>query len=351
MKTILIIEDNEHIRDNTAEILQLAKYNVLTAADGQQGVDLAVRHNPDLIVCDIMMPVLDGYGVLNILHNTPETQQIPFIFLTARTERSDFRKGMEMGADDFITKPFNGKELLAAIDSRLKKAALLRQVLPPGIIGFNSLLETVGNHHLLQSLSEGRNSNRYKKKQSIYIEGTYPHCLYYVQKGKVKTYKSNEEGKELIIGLYNAGDFLGYIAMLEGSAYKETAEAMEECELALIPRENFEELVNNNKEVAHQFIRLLAKDITEKEQQLLGLAYNSLRKKVAETIIMLKKKYKAPDGNFFNDISRENLATLAGIATESLIRTLSDFRREKLIDIERGNFTILDEKRLESLAN
>ena len=116
-------------------------------------------------------------------------------------------------------------------------------------------------------------------------------------------------------------------------------------------KEDFEELVNNNKEVAQKFIRLLAKNVSEKENQLLGLAYNSLRKKVAEAIVKIQQKYKSVDEHFVIDISRESLATIAGTATESLIRTLSDFKSEKMIDIQNGAIKILDAKKLASLLN
>lgn len=121
MKKILLIEDNREMRENTSEILELAGYKVLTAENGKIGVELAQKNLPDLIVCDIMMPVLDGYGVLHLLSKNEDTANIPFIFLSAKAERSDFRKGMEMGADDYVTKPFDDIELLNAIESRLKK--------------------------------------------------------------------------------------------------------------------------------------------------------------------------------------------------------------------------------------
>ncbi len=352
MKKILLIEDNDDIRENTAEILELSNYTVFTAENGKIGVEKAIEQKPDLIVCDIMMPVLDGYGVLFALQKHPEMQNIPFIFLTAKTERSDFRKGMELGADDYITKPFNGTELLKAIESRLKKTDLIKQELLSGIEGFKQLLNASGSsNNTLQSITEDRNINFYRKKQVIFSEGNRPSRLYYIQKGKVKTFKTNEDGKELVVGLYNEGDFVGYTALLEGTSYKETAEALGDCELALIPKEDFENLLNSNMDIAKQFIKLLAKNITEKEEQLLGIAYNSLRKKVAEALVALRNKFKSGEENFSIDMSRENLATLAGTATESLIRTLSDFKTEKIIDIKAGCVTILNEKKLENLIN
>ena len=144
MKTILLIEDNQDIRENTAEILELASYKVITAENGKIGVNMAMSEKPDLIICDIMMPVLDGYGVLHLLSKNDEVAGIPFIFMTAKSERSDFRKGMEMGADDYITKPFDDIELLNAIEARLKKSAIAQkdfsndidlQVGPPRLAG------------------------------------------------------------------------------------------------------------------------------------------------------------------------------------------------------------------------
>jgi CRP-like cAMP-binding protein len=351
MKTILLIEDNEDIRENTAEILDLAGYKVLTAENGKIGVELALEHKPDLVICDIMMPVLDGYGVLHMLQRNDEMRDTPFIFLTAKTERSDFRKGMEMGADDYITKPFSGTDLLHAIESRLKKASLRKQDFPADLQGLNKLMEAAtGGKGTLKALSEGRNIDKYKKKQAIYVEGNHPTSLFYIQKGKVKIFKKNDDGKELVVDLYNTGDFLGYVALLEGGTYKETAEAMEESEIAVIPREDFEELLNHQQDVAVQFIRMLARNVTVKEQQLLGLAYNSLRKKVAEALVNLYNKYnERKETQFTIDISRDNLATIAGTATESLIRTLGDFREEKLIDIKEGTIVILNEKKLSSM--
>lgn len=352
MKKILLIEDNDDIRNNTAEILELSNYKVIMAENGKIGVEKALEHAPDLIICDIMMPVLDGYGVLHAIHKNDSIKNIPFIFLTAKTERNDFRKGMESGADDYITKPFDGTELLNAVDSRLKKVDLLKLEFSSNLEGLQYIIQTSCGKDALQTLTEDRNINYYKKKQIIYSEGNYPNRLYYVLKGKIKIYKKNEDGKELVTDLACSGDFLGYVALMEGSVYKDTAEVLEEAELAIVPKEDFENLLNNDKEVAQKFIRLLAKNVSVKEDQLLSIAYNSLRKKVAEALIWVQKKYQQTNQETFAiDITRENLATIAGTATESLIRTLSDFRNEKLIDIKAGNITIINQKKLEHLFN
>ncbi len=128
MKTILLIEDNAEILANTGEILEMAGYAVLLAENGQVGVETALATRPDMVVCDITMPVLDGYGVLQIFNQNPQLTGIPFIFLTAKTERADLRRGMELGADDYLTKPFNKTELLSALAVRFQQ---LRQDMNP----------------------------------------------------------------------------------------------------------------------------------------------------------------------------------------------------------------------------
>ena len=293
MKHLLLIEDNAEIRENTAEILELAGYKVQTAENGKVGVEMALENKPDLIICDIMMPVLDGYGVLHLINKNETLKGIPFIFLTAKSERSDFRKGMEMGADDYITKPFTDVELLTAVESRLKKVELLQKHYESSADGVQQMIRDFGGNNAFESLTRDRNVNHYRKKQVIYSEGNHPYRLLYIQKGKVKTFKTNSDGKELTIGLYTDGDFLGYTALLEGTTYKETAEAIDETEIAVIPAEEFDLLLNSSREITQKFIQLLAKNVTEKEEQLLGLAYNSLRKRVADRRITLE----APPGN------------------------------------------------------
>src|SRR4051812_24195719 len=156
MKTILIIEDNTDVRENTAEILELANYKVLQAENGKAGVEVAQKMKPDLIICDIMMPVLDGYGVIHLLNKNQETANIPFIFLTAKSERTDFRKGMEMGADDYISKPFDDIELLNAVESRLKKNQALRAEFSKSVEGLNKFFDEVQKFDDLKKLSADR---------------------------------------------------------------------------------------------------------------------------------------------------------------------------------------------------
>ena len=351
MKKILLIEDNDDIRNNTAEILGLANYDVYVAENGKRGVEKAIEVKPDLIICDIMMPELDGYGVLHAVQRNDVIKNTPFIFLTANSERSDFRKGMESGADDYITKPFDGTDLLNAIDRRLKKIAWLKEGVFLGLDGLATLVKATASKNPWLSLTEDRKINKHKKKHSIYEEGNHPNNLFYVLSGKVKSFKTNDDGKELVTNLFSTGDFLGHIALLEGTAYWDSAETLEDSEIIIIPREEFDEMINTDSEVARKFIQILAKNIALKENQLLAMAYNSLRKKVADALLMVQKKYDTRESDFTIDMTRESLANIAGTATESLVRTLSDFRNEHLIDIIEGKILIISQKKLENLLN
>lgn len=127
MKKILVIEDAQSLRRDIVEMLSFEGYEVTGAEDGLVGVDRAREVNPDLIICDIMMPGRDGYGVLEELRRDPATASIPFIFLTARTDRVDVRQGMELGADDYLTKPFTASELLATVSTRIEKRVQITQ--------------------------------------------------------------------------------------------------------------------------------------------------------------------------------------------------------------------------------
>ena len=349
MKSILVIEDNKDIRENTAEILDLAGYKTFTAENGKKGVDIAVREKPDVIVCDIMMPELDGYGVLHLLRKNEATQTIPFIFLTAKTERSDFRKGMEMGADDYVTKPFEDIELLNAIEIRLRKAEILGNKYALSQEGLSQFIKDVKDSGLMKQLADQYNVESYGKKQTLYQEGKRPKLLYYVVKGKVKGIKSHEDGKEYITDLFSEGDFIGYPALIEDKNYDDSAVILEDAEIMQIPKEDFQKMIFGDLSIAAKFIKIITKNVKDKEERLLSLAYSSLRKRVAKALVDIHGKFNTAGQNKPIEISREDIAHYVGTATESLIRTLSDFKSEKLIEIKEGKIVIANLDKLKNL--
>jgi DNA-binding response OmpR family regulator len=348
-RTILIIEDNSAIRENIAELLQLGGYTTLTAPQGKKGVELALAHKPDLIICDIMMPELDGYGVLHLLRSNPETEHIPLVYLSAKSDRSDLRKGMDLGADDYITKPFQEIELMNAIESRLKRSSIAKKQYDSNSQGLQELtkdLQLTGQFTLDLSAYERVPLLR---KQLLYQEGKTPRFLYHLVSGKIKGIRVHEDGKEYITDLYSEGDYIGYPAIIEDGLYEDSAIALVDSELIRIPRDEFQSILEKDMQVTHQFIRIISRNMKEKEERLLNLAYSSLRKRIAKALMDIHDKFpKTGEANTIG-ITRDDIARYVGTATESLIRTLSDFKSEKLIEVVDGKINILAPEKLRNL--
>jgi CheY-like chemotaxis protein len=336
-KRVLIIEDNPGVRENTAEILELAGYEAVLAEDGKKGVDLAVKENPDLILCDIMMPGLDGYGVLHILSQRVETAGIPFIFLTAKTEKNDVRYGMSLGADDYITKPFEETDLLRTIENRLRKAEALRQ--------------TTQRNAQSQSAQVTMQSHvrHYSRKDSIYHEGDPSMYVYKVLKGTVRLYCYNSDGKEYTSDLIGAEGYFGYVSSMQSKPREENAEALQDCELELYPADEFIRYITSDSQMMVSFVKMLSNNIAEKEKDLLKLAYDTVRKRVAEALVKLFETVTETDNRFGIAVSRELLASMAGTSTESAIRVLSGFKSDGLIEINGSHIKIVQVDKLRSL--
>lgn len=347
MKTILLIEDDRALRENTEELLELSGYSMITAPNGKIGIQMAKEKLPDIIVCDIMMPEVDGYGVLKDLSSDKSTKHIPFIFLSAKTEHKEIRRGMDLGADDYLTKPFEEEDLINAIESRLAKVELLGRMAKEGT------LSPAVSEDQIRTLNELKNffddngePTSFPQGSTIYQEGTYSHKIYLILKGVVKCHTMDEDGKELITSLFRADDFLGFTSFIDNIPYQESATAIEDVELAGISKENLKQVLEKNHNISLELMELLTGNIKDIKQQLLQMAYSSVRKKTAQTLLqfaeIMNKKTEDPI-----KISRNDLASVAGIATESLIRTLSGFKKEGLIDIEGRNIRIKELKALQ----
>ncbi len=345
MKTILLIEDDAFIRENTAELLTLTGYTVHTAENGKLGVEHALATRPDLVICDIMMPVLDGFGVLHIFNQNPQLAGVPFIFLTAKTERADQRRGMELGADDYLTKPFSETELLSAVSGRLDRFQHLQPDYDLQAGGLHAFLDDARAVGSLAGLTVERKAHPVRRKQDVYLEGDEPARVYFVQAGRVKTVKTTEAGKELITGFYGPGEFFGYLALLSHTLHTDSAVAVDDSELVYIAPDDFSQLLLRNAAVGEQFIRLLAGRVSEREQQLLVMAYSSLRRRVAETLLHLHEA-TAADPEASIQLSREDMAAMVGTAPESLIRTLSEFNHSGLIELTPGNIRVVQPEKL-----
>ena len=350
MKKILVIEDNTEVRENICEILELDSYEVIAAENGKIGAQKAIDYIPDLILCDVMMPELDGFGVLKILSKNENTQSIPFIFLTAKAEKTDFRKGMGLGADDYIIKPFDDTQLLEAIEMRLKKRrkTIKKETNDRGIQQFFSEVKAQKD---FERLIHDKEIRSFQDRNEIYADGSEARWLYFIISGSIKRSRINEFGKELITHIYKEGDYFGYFAILQDIRHTDYAIALGDTTLRLIPADDFKLMLFNNRDFTAQFVRVLSEVVEDNEQKLLEMAYSSVRRKVANALLDFSSlgKFNEDDDSIWLTISRENLAAAAGTAKETLIRTLSDFKAEGLLQIQGKNIIITDKASLESM--
>ena len=348
---ILVIEDNAEMRENICDILSMSGYLLFDAENGKEGVEIALTEIPNLILCDIMMPQLDGYSVLNRLSREETTSSIPFIFLTAKADRSDMRKAMDLGADDYITKPFDDLDLISAVRSRLDKAIRVRTTASKAPLhGMEHLLNEVKDLSDITKMSDSAITKKYKKKELIFAEGDDAMGVYFLKSGKVKVYMSHEIGRDLIIQLVHDNEFFGFLPLLQHGKHSASAEVLEDSEVVFYPKSDFYKLIDGSYDVLKEVVSLLSNKVKEEQERLMKLAYSSVRKRTADALLHLKERYEKDDSKPFTmAIARDDLASIVGTATESLIRTLSDFKQEGLITIDGSRITIIEELKLLNL--
>lgn len=344
-----MIEEDISLRESISEMLLSSEYTLVTADNGRTGIERAIKDKPDLILCDMEMPNLNGYGIMNILSRHPVTKLTPFVFLTGRKGLENLGKGMGSGAADYLLKPFSKIELLNTLELSLRESQRVKQ---------KEIFENTASGGLLKQISQeytswilaGREIKKFGRKHVLYRENQKPAAVYNVISGILKECRMNESGKELITNMYAGGDFIGYRAILENVNYSESVHVIEDAELMVIPREDFMELVDTDMIVAKKFLWLLSCDVHKMEEKLITMAYNSLRKKVALGIIEVADKFKNQvKGKPVIPLSRDDLAHVVGSAPESMIRTLKEFKREKLIDVEAGHIIVLNDQKIRNL--
>lgn len=342
---LLIIEDNEVVRENLSEILELYGYTITEAVNGLEGVKACIQNPPDLILCDVMMPELDGFGVLNLLSENERTAGIPFVFITARTETEDIRRGMNLGADDYITKPFYKDELLQVIRTRLKKAAA-RATVPPAEAAQLHLSDPErGFATLEKAFAEQGRVKTFSPGQTLLREGEFPHFVYRVISGSVHLSRSHEYGRDYIIADLGPGEIFGIASVLENAKYHYAARTMSEVSCQLLPAKSLLDLINTDRSVTEALMRLLAGRVVEHSERLVHQAYDSVRRRTALVVCDLHEKYGAQAIG----LSREELAQMVGSTKESVIRALSDFKREGLLSTEGKSIVVHDVEALRSL--
>lgn len=341
---ILVIEDNDEVRDNLSVILDIYGYSVTTAPNGLDGVKEAIQNPPDLILCDVMMPELDGYGVINLLSENELTKGIPFVFITARTEKEDIRRGMNLGADDYITKPFFKDELIGVIETRLKKAASRTKTSSPVT---PHLVDTArGKERLNESFTQHGLSKKYGQGEYLVREGDHPHFLYRIEKGHVHLIRSHEYGRDYIIAELGPGELFGLPTLLErGAFHYKVKAATEKVSCQQLPKDILFKLINTDRHVTEALMHMLAGQVEERSEKLVRQAYDSVRRRTALMLCDLHEKH----GNKPINLSREELAQMTGTTKESVIRAISDFRKDGLLATSGRSIQLVDSERLKKL--
>ena len=346
---VLIIEDNHDVRENLSELLTLSGYETRTASNGKLGVEAALEQTPDLILCDIMMPEMDGYAVLRILSKNENTASVPFIFLTAKTELTDVRRGMTLGADDYITKPFDDVELLDIIEIRLKKhhqqgtgthagssATIIN--LPSG----ETVMRAIPEH-----LKEGE-ARLIRKKDLLFAEGQTCRYVFCIRSGRAIATKIDNYAKEVVTRLYQYPMIIGVASAFAGSKYQETVKAFEDLEVVPIKKDEFISYVLHDPASAYYFLHQMASYQVQADEKLLLQAFGSVRMKLAATLVDLYSFYQE-DNRAVIPVSREDLASMAGTAKETIIRCLSEFKEEGLVSIQGSDILITSVQKLAEL--
>ena len=352
-KTVLIIEGDRKSRENVADLLALNGYDVLMASNGKEGVEAALKLHPDLILCDIDMPILDGQGVLHLLDKNIQTSRIPIIIMIDKLKQNDFYLGVKLSSDEYVVKPYKSADLIKKIDLRIKKV----DENVGTIDHLNFRLSQVKDKEIFwdEKFNDvpDRQTRSIGKRQLIYSEGDNCDGVYVVLKGKVKVFKSHDLGKDLILRVRGKGEMIAYVSLLQGDIHLDNAEALEPSEIMFIPRHAFNDWLQHQPKMMLELIQLMSSALVFERERAVTLAYSSVRRRTASALLRLKMKFHEanPDVLFTMPISRDDLAAMVGTATESVIRTLSDFKEEGLIKIQGSAITIVHEEKLRRMKN
>jgi CRP/FNR family transcriptional regulator, polysaccharide utilization system transcription regulator len=343
---ILIIEDNNDVRENLSELLTLSGYETRTAMNGKLGVEAALSFMPDLILCDIMMPEMDGYAVLRIVSKNELLKDIPFIFLTAKTELSDVRRGMTLGADDYITKPFDDVVLLDTIEMRLKKHVTHATAsISPSIINLSTGEQII--RALPETLLDGE-PRLIRKKDLLFAEGQTCRYVFVIKSGRAIATKIDNYAKEAVTRLYQYPAIIGVASAVAGTKYQETVKAFEDLEVIPVKKDDFISYVLHDPSTAYYFLQQMAAYQVQADEKLLLQAFGSVRMKLAATLVDLYAFYAINDTAVI-PVAREDLASMAGTAKETIIRCLSEFKEEGLVTIQGSDIIISSVQKLAEL--
>ena len=349
MARILIIMEHRENRHYLTELLKIAGYDVVWANSGTEGVQMVTSSHPDIILCEVNMQELDGFGVIYELSHNAVTATIPFVFFTNKFQKTSLRKGMELGADDYLFRPFDDVQLLNAIAIRLKKHETQRDFFKSQLPEPTESPLCVQGKLALDLMRDQSQFRKIKKKQILFYEGDKAIGIYFVHKGAIKITKIAQDGRELTVRIHSAGDYIGLNNLFSGQSHTDNAEAMSDCEISILPLHEFESLIEHYPDMAGKFIKLMSHESSQNEENLIRIAYDSVRKRIANSLINYFNTY-CPEGQSIH-LSRNELANISGTTPETVSRTLTDFENEGLIRKEQNRIIIIQIQKLSNLKN
>ncbi|NND08490.1 MAG: cyclic nucleotide-binding domain-containing protein [Saprospiraceae bacterium] len=347
MEKILIIKRDNKETERLREILDLAGYDVYTSSYAVQGIRNALNIGPDFILCDIAFSNPSGSkDVLTSIRKSKNTAYVPFVFLGTDISLQEQHRGIARGADDYLEEPVDSVDLLNTIAIRLEKSHkfVTQRKLP-----FSSFKERIEGYRILDQISKHREIRTYGSKEIIFGVGQYVRYLYILKSGRVKQSKANQGGKELVTDIFSPGDFFGTEALVFDMPSKTSAVAIEACRIQLIPKEVFLQALTGEPYFDALILNHLALSIQHKEEKLLSIAYDSVRKRIADALLQLSEDPGGKKGGV--QMLQEDISQLVGSATESVSRTLSEFRSKNYIEMSSGRIHILQRERLANILN
>ena len=298
---------------------------------------------PDVIVCDI--DLLNSSQMKDLLE-AKKSEVIPLVMISSQAE-----KGEENELGIVIKMPFIAEDILNAVSSQIKKKLNGQFISPKENI--SNLTDGVSKEFLpIHLLSKHTQFKRFEKNEKIYAEGDTHHFVYFISSGKVKISKLNSWGKEFIVEVLKVNDFFGYIAVLNGSNRNETAIALEDAKIGMIPQKDFLHLLYSNNQISLYITKYISSKLSMASEKALQLAYDSARKRVARALVYFTNIYS--EGNHSSNginLSRENISAISGISLETVSRTLTEFKQDGYIEVNNRNIKIIQHKKLELLKN
>ena len=345
--TILVIDDVQDVRENVAELLELSGHHVLQAEDGYAGIRMAKQHGPDLIVCDIMMPGIDGYGVAEILARHRSTQHIPLIYLTAKAESIDFKKGLQKGAVDYITKPFEGHELVESVALRLKQISASKPR-DASDTGWKNWVEYLYTDAPVDLVGTPYDRLELPSEKVLFAQKEQANHVYFIRSGAIRWEYMDALGRSFCFNLSRGGDFVGWTFDFQEGSHAYTAIAVTPCELVRIPMVQVQELLLSQPGMALTWGEIELEQQAKLMTTTAGLLFGTARQNLARVLL----SFAEWDGNHWVlDLPREILAKSTGLAYETVIRLISQFKADGLLVTKGRRISLLDRNGILKLQN